>query len=160
MADGLRVVVSLDGQVRDPQAHLLYADDLAAVRGDGIFETLLLRHGRPCLLEAHLARLTHSAKLMDLPEPDLAQWRSAVRVAVDRWVAAGGEEAALRLVYSRGRESDPTGTGVRTATPSKSPAYFGSALVVATAAPVLAGTRLAAAARPRRNRLLGPSTRA
>ncbi|KGI69861.1 aminodeoxychorismate lyase [Mycolicibacterium rufum] len=117
MADGLRVVVSLDGQVHDPQAPLLYADDLAAVRGDGIFETLLLRHGRPCLLEAHLARLTHSAKLMDLPEPDLSQWRSAVRVAVDRWVAAGGDEAALRLVYSRGRESDPTGTAYATVSP-------------------------------------------
>ncbi len=117
MADGLRVVVSLDGQIRDPQEPLLYADDLAAVRGDGIFETLLIRHGRPCLLEAHLARLAHSARLMDLPEPDPSRWRSAVRVAVDHWVAAGGEEAALRLVYSRGRESDPTGTSYATISP-------------------------------------------
>ena len=52
------VVVTLDGELHDPQAPLLFADDLAAVRGDGIFETLLVRDGRPCLLEAHLARLT------------------------------------------------------------------------------------------------------
>ena len=56
------VVVTLDGQVHNPRAPLLHADDLAAVRGDGIFETLLIRHGRPCLLESHLARLAHSAR--------------------------------------------------------------------------------------------------
>ena len=43
----------------------------AAVRGDGVFETLLVRDGAACLLEAHLARLMHSARLLDLPEPDL-----------------------------------------------------------------------------------------
>src|SRR5512145_2707554 len=55
---------------------------------------------------------------------------------------------------------DPTGTGARIATPSNLPPYSGSALVVAFAAPVLAGTRLAAAARPRRRSLSGRSTSA
>ena len=108
MASQPSVVVTLDGGLHDPGAPLLYADDLAAVRGDGIFETLLIRDGRPCLLEAHLGRLTQSAAMMDLPAPDLPQWRAAVEVAVGRWLADGGGEGVLRLVYSRGRESGST----------------------------------------------------
>jgi 4-amino-4-deoxychorismate lyase len=111
MASGPSVVVTLDGAIHDPQTPLLYADDLAAVRGDGIFETLLIRGGRPCLLEAHLGRLAQSARLMELPAPDLEQWRSAVTAAVHRWTAVGGGEGALRLVYSRGRESGGPPTG-------------------------------------------------
>ena len=99
------VVVTLDGELRDPQVPLLYADDLAAVRGDGVFESLLVRDGRPGLLEAHLGRLTQSARMTDLPAPDLPRWRAAVATAVSSWTAGGGGEGVLRLVYSRGRES-------------------------------------------------------
>ncbi|MGZ5377702.1 MAG: aminodeoxychorismate lyase [Mycobacterium sp.] len=113
MASQPAVLVTLDGELHDPQAPLLHADDLAAVRGDGIFETLLIRGGRPCLLESHLGRLTQSATMMDLPAPDLPRWRAAVGVAVQRWLADGGDEGVLRLVYSRGRESGlpPAGAG-------------------------------------------------
>ena len=93
MAGEPGVVVTLDGQLHDPRAPLLHADDLAAVRGDGIFESLLIRDGRPCLLEAHLGRLTQSARLMDLPEPDLARWRAAVAVAASTWTEQGGRKA-------------------------------------------------------------------
>lgn len=110
-------MVTLDGKLHDPQAPLLHADDLAAVRGDGIFETLLVRDRRPCLLEAHLARLAHSARLVDLPAPDLPRWRAAVSTAVERWLADGGDEGVLRLVYSRGRESAPAGTSYATIGP-------------------------------------------
>ena len=37
------MIVTLDGGIHDPSQPLLFADDLAAVRGDGIFETLLVR---------------------------------------------------------------------------------------------------------------------
>jgi 4-amino-4-deoxychorismate lyase len=114
MASAPGVVVTLDGELHDPAAPLLFADDLAAVRGDGIFETLLIRDGRPCLLEAHLARLAHSARMTDLPEPDLPGWRAAVAAGVERWIAAGGDEGALRLVYSRGRESGSAPTAYAT----------------------------------------------
>ncbi|MDG4665547.1 aminodeoxychorismate lyase [Mycobacterium sp. 236(2023)] len=110
MADHPGVLVTLDGGLRDPQLPLLHADDLAAVRGDGIFETLLVRDGRPCLIEAHLSRLSHSAHLVDLPEPDTARWRAAVDVAVEAWLAGGGDDGVLRLVYSRGREHGSTPT--------------------------------------------------
>jgi len=108
------VVVTLDGALHDPAAPLLYADDLAAVRGDGIFETLLIRDGRPCLLESHLGRLTQSAQMMDLPAPDLPRWRAAVEVAVQQWLADGAGEGVLRLVYSRGRESGSPPTAFAT----------------------------------------------
>jgi 4-amino-4-deoxychorismate lyase len=114
MASQPAVVVTLDGELHDPSAPLLYADDLAAVRGDGIFEALLVRDGRPCLLEAHLARLTQSARMTDLPVPDLPRWRAAVAAGVEHWIADGGDEGVLRLVYSRGRESGSPATAFAT----------------------------------------------
>ena len=104
------VIVTLDGEIHPPGAPLLHADDLAAVRGDGIFETLLVRDGMACLVESHLQRLTQSAKFMDLPEPDLASWRRAIDAATRQWAAGTADEGALRLIYSRGREggSPPT----------------------------------------------------
>jgi len=107
MAGQTGVVVTLDGEILEPETPLLRADDLAAVRGDGVFETLLVRDGAPCLVEPHLQRLTHSARLMDLPEPDLAGWRHAINLATQRWVAGTRDEGAMRLIYSRGRESGP-----------------------------------------------------
>jgi 4-amino-4-deoxychorismate lyase len=114
MASEPGVVVTLDGELHDPAAPLLFADDLAAVRGDGIFETLLVRDGRPCLLEAHLGRLTQSARMSDLPAPDLPRWRAAVAAGVARWTADGGGEGVLRLVYSRGREGGSLPTAFAT----------------------------------------------
>lgn len=99
------VIVTLDGEMHSPDAPLLHADDLAAVRGDGVFETLLVRDGRACLIEPHLQRLTQSSALTDLPEPDLPRWRSAIEAATRQWCAAHSGEGAMRLIYSRGRES-------------------------------------------------------
>ncbi len=110
MAGPPLVVVTLDGTVADPGQPLLFADDLAAVRGDGVFETLLVRDGRSCLVELHLRRLVASAALMDLPAPHLPTWREAIAIAEAHWAGHTADEGALRLVYGRGRESgsDPT----------------------------------------------------
>jgi 4-amino-4-deoxychorismate lyase len=110
MSDRPSVLVTLGGEVRDPAEPLLFADDLAAVRGDGIFETLLVRDGDACLVESHLRRLVSSAAMLELPVPDLAVWRQAIEVAVSQWSSQTADEGALRLVYSRGREtgSEPT----------------------------------------------------
>jgi 4-amino-4-deoxychorismate lyase len=127
MASQPGVVVTLDGQLHDPRTPLLHADDLAAVRGDGVFETLLVRGGQPCLLEAHLARLTQSARMTDLPPPDLPRWRAAVATAVARWTADGGDEGVLRLVYSRGRENSPAAGATAFATIGALPARVAAA---------------------------------
>jgi 4-amino-4-deoxychorismate lyase len=104
------VIVTLDGEIHQAGTPLLCADDLGALRGDGVFESLLVRDGRACLLEAHLRRLVHSAASMELLEPDLAAWRRAIEVAVRQWASRSDGEAAMRLIYSRGREagSEPT----------------------------------------------------
>lgn len=111
MAGPSLVVVGIDGEVRDADRPLLFADDLAAVRGDGIFETLLVRDGRACLVEPHLRRLMHSAAMLELPEPDLDAWRRAVQRAAGQWSAQTSAEGALRLVYTRGRETGSAPTG-------------------------------------------------
>lgn len=110
MAGQTGVIVTLDGEIHTPGTPLLHPDDLAVVRGDGIFETLLVRDGGACLVEPHLQRLTKSAKLLDLPEPDLPSWRRAIDVATKQWCAGTAEEGALRLIYSRGRETPPAPT--------------------------------------------------
>ena len=110
MAGQTGVIVTLDGELHPPGTPLLHADDLAAVRGDGIFETLLVRDGGACLVESHLQRLTQSAKLTDLPPPDLPSWRRAIDMATRQWAAGTADEGAMRLIYTRGREigSAPT----------------------------------------------------
>ncbi|HET9875796.1 MAG TPA: aminodeoxychorismate lyase [Mycobacterium sp.] len=104
-------IVTLEGRLVAPGIPLLHADDLAVLRGDGVFETLLVRDGAACLLDAHLRRLAHSAELMELPTPDLPAWARAVDMAVQHWTSGSTGEGALRLIYSRGRESgsEPTG---------------------------------------------------
>ncbi|GAB3129578.1 aminodeoxychorismate lyase [Tsukamurella serpentis] len=102
------VVVTLDGAVHPANTPLLYADDLGAVRGDGCFETVLVRDGAPLKGRAHLDRLARSAAALGLPDlNDGAWWAAMQRAAMLFGEKAGDGEGALRLVYSRGRESDP-----------------------------------------------------
>ncbi|MCP2259376.1 4-amino-4-deoxychorismate lyase [Streptoalloteichus tenebrarius] len=98
----MRVLAGLDGTLLDPEAPLLRADDLGVLRGDGVFETVLVVDGRPRELEAHLDRLARSAAMLDLPEPDRVAWRRCARAVIDAWPV--GEEMALKLVYTRGPE--------------------------------------------------------
>lgn len=93
------VVVDLDGAVHGPAERLVPAGAPVLTRGDGVFETTLLRGGRPCLLDAHLGRLARSEAVVGLAPTDPARWRSAVTVAAARWGAGAG---VLRLVSGRG----------------------------------------------------------
>ncbi len=86
----------------DPDLPLLRADDLGVLRGDGIFETLLVRDGAPWLLGEHLARLDRSAGRMDLPAPPASDWRDLVATIVAGWPPH--DEGILRLVCTRGLE--------------------------------------------------------
>ncbi len=108
------VLVTLDGMVQDPDKPLLCADDMAALRGDGIFETILVRDGRPRMLQMHLERLVKSAEALDIPEPDVSKWLRAIEVATAEW---GKSEGMMRLVYSRGRESGDAPTGFVSVSP-------------------------------------------
>jgi 4-amino-4-deoxychorismate lyase len=59
--------------------------------GDGVFETVHLRPAGPWLLDEHLARLSRSAAIVGLPEPDLTPVRERVFDTT----------GALRIVYTR-----------------------------------------------------------
>jgi 4-amino-4-deoxychorismate lyase len=103
------VVAVLGRGLVDPAAPLVRADDLGLLRGDGCFETLLVRDGRVFALDAHLRRLARSAARLELPDPDLAGWRALAEQAVGAWPEPG--EAVLRLVLTRGPESGGPPTG-------------------------------------------------
>ncbi|CUU67097.1 aminodeoxychorismate lyase [Corynebacterium variabile] len=98
-------------ELLDPTLPALYIDDLAAVRGDGVFETLMVRDGAVRNLDRHTARFINSAAMLDLPAPDTGRWHAATDLALEHWVASGGGDGSLRWMYSRGRETtrEPTG---------------------------------------------------
>lgn len=108
-----------DPQVRDATVPMIYADDLAAVRGDGVFETFMLRGGNVRNRERHATRFLNSSAMLDLPKPHLERWFRATDIAVADFEEKNGpgQEAALRWVYSRGRESTGQPTGWVTVAP-------------------------------------------
>jgi 4-amino-4-deoxychorismate lyase len=110
------VVVDLADGVLDPHTPVLRADDPMIARGDGVFETLLVRDGRACLLDAHLARLAASAATIGLPPLDASGWRAAIATALARWP---GGEAVLRLLYGRRAAGSPTAMVTVAAVPDR-----------------------------------------
>ncbi|KAA0916493.1 aminodeoxychorismate lyase [Dietzia sp. ANT_WB102] len=121
-AGDARVVVLVAGGPDGPRPRvhpadepLLLADDLAAVRGDGCFETLLVVGGRPAKPERHLARLSRSATALGLTGPSDDVWREGIDLAAREWGA--DSEAMLRLVLSRGPERGGTETAYITVAP-------------------------------------------
>ncbi|WP_345763938.1 aminodeoxychorismate lyase [Diaminobutyricibacter sp. McL0608] len=93
-----------------PQVNVM---DLGITRGDGFFETISVVDGHPQALEPHLARLKHSAELMDMPEPDTDVWRLAVLAGIGAHQLEHGVERELfaKLIMTRGVEGTGTPTG-------------------------------------------------
>lgn len=111
-AEGARLI---DADPGLPQLSVL---DVAATRGDGIFETMSVGAGHPQALDAHLDRFERSARMLDLPTPDRDAWRTAVMTLAAR--LADHEEAWVKIVLTRGIEGqpDPTGWAYGTVSPS------------------------------------------
>lgn len=86
-----------------PDTAILTASDLAATRGDGIFETIVVHGGVPQAMDAHLDRFARSARLLDLPEPDLDRWKDAVVAAAAR--LSDHPRGAVKYIMSRGDEA-------------------------------------------------------
>lgn len=110
-----RVVAVLGTGLVDAAQPILRADDLGVLRGDGVFETLLVRARAPWLLEEHLTRLAASAERMDLPAPAAHEWRGLVGTVLERWPA--NTEGVLRLVCTRGPEAGGPPTAYATVGP-------------------------------------------
>lgn len=96
----------VDADVTQAQVSVL---DVGVTRGDGIFETISIGAGHPQALDAHLDRFARSARMLDLPEPDLGLWRDAVAAVAAR--LAEHEEAWVKTVLTRGIEGQPMPTG-------------------------------------------------
>jgi len=99
----------------DASAPALSVGELSTQRGDGVFETIGVIDGHPQEVTAHLDRLAHSARLCDLPEPNLAQWRDAVAQAAAHCPQG---ESAIKLILSRGVDKGPAPTAWVTAAPA------------------------------------------
>ena len=87
LLEGLREVA--------PTEPVLRADDLGVVRGEAVFETLLVVDGRPCFLDEHLSRMAVSAHRLEIPLPDGFD-------ELAHLIAQGAADAGLRLTMTKG----------------------------------------------------------
>jgi len=88
-----------------PALPLVYADDAAVTRGDGIFESLLVRGGKAANLQRHAQRFCDSARTMNLPEPPMDKWEEATRLAIADFCGDEHGDAKCTWTYTRGRAS-------------------------------------------------------
>lgn len=97
---------------RDPASPQVSVLDLGVTRGDGIFESIGVIDGRPQALEPHLERLAKSARMLDLPAPDLDVWRSAILRSIEiAGSSAHGTELLVKVILTRGIEGGDAATG-------------------------------------------------
>ncbi len=89
--------VWLNGAVVPAAAARIDPADRGFTLGDGVFETIAVRGGTPCRLEAHLARLARGMALLGLTCP----WPIEAAIS-DLLASAAMRDGVLRLTLSRG----------------------------------------------------------
>jgi branched-chain amino acid aminotransferase len=105
--------VWVNGELLDTDDSQVGAFDRGLTVGDGVFETIAVRAGRPLAATRHLARLVRSAVALGLPAPETA----TLRAAVEEVTAAGGStDAVIRVVYTSG--TGPLGSDRGDGTPT------------------------------------------
>jgi len=98
MAEMLRELASVDGQVTPTAEAAVPMKDDGLYRGDGAFEVIRLYEGRPFALADHVDRLERSSAAIRL-EFD----REALEREIDALLTeAGGPDGQLRLIVTRG----------------------------------------------------------
>lgn len=95
----MSVIVWSGGSLRAPGEPIVSATDHGLTVGDGIFETITVRDGRPFALTRHLARLRYSAQRIGLAEPDVHEIRAGIGVVMG---AGGGTLTRLRVTVTSG----------------------------------------------------------
>lgn len=104
----------IDGRWGTADSLALPLNDRGLQLADGVFETVLLRHGIPMLLLQHRQRWCAGAELLGLAEPpDQQQLDPLIEAAVQR-ADLGETDSVLRLNWSRGgagRGIEATTTG-------------------------------------------------
>ena len=97
--------VWVDGALLPADGHHLSVFDRGFQLGDGVFETLRARGGRPTELDEHLERLRRSATGLDIELPADTEIQVAVGIAalLDAEGLAGPDgDASIRITVSRG----------------------------------------------------------
>lgn len=91
-----RPLAWVDGRVLPAAEATVPLLDDGFLRGDAVFEAVLVRSGRTFALEPHLRRLRRSGEAVDLPVPSVRQ------VVTDLLAGWGEKDGSLRLVVTRG----------------------------------------------------------
>jgi len=78
-------------------ARQLAIEDRGLSYGDGLFETIAIRGGRPRFLDRHLARLARGCEVLGLPIPDAGM----VAAEIDQ-LTGDREYASAKLILTRG----------------------------------------------------------
>jgi len=86
--------VLINGQAAEEVA----GDDRGLHYGDGLFETVAVTQGRPCLWLEHMRRMASGCRRLGLPIPDSAQLWEETR----REIPQGGT-GVLKILITRGR---------------------------------------------------------
>jgi branched-chain amino acid aminotransferase len=97
----------VDGRFVPAEQAVIPVNDLALLRGFGVFELIRTHGGHPFLLEEHLQRLEHSARRLHLP---LTHDREALRQIVQQTLDRNRHlpEANIRVVVTGGPSADFT----------------------------------------------------
>ena len=97
-----RAIAWIDGCWGTAETLGMPLNDRGLQLADGIFETVLLRHGRPLLLEQHLERWNSAAAMLGMAKPPRKEnLMPLLQESVAR-AELGNGEAVLRLNWSRG----------------------------------------------------------
>lgn len=100
-----KVVLWLGSGLVDPTSATVPWSDHGLTVGDGVFETIELRGGRPFALTRHLDRLERSCRGLRFDPPPVDEVRRAVDAVSREWGPAGGR---LRITVTTG--SGPMGS--------------------------------------------------
>jgi branched-chain amino acid aminotransferase len=94
----------VDGEFVPADRAVIPVDDLALVRGIGVFDLLRTYHGSPCFLKEHVDRLLASAGSINLELP----WShdEICRVAMETLSRNNLEEANIRIIVTGGSSAD------------------------------------------------------
>lgn len=100
----------VDGKFLPADQAMIPVDDLAIIRGIGVFDLLRTYSGKPLFLKEHVERLENSARQINLQLP----WsqEEICRVVLDTLARNTADEANIRIIVTGGSSADfmtPTG---------------------------------------------------
>jgi len=93
------LAITLDGRAVALDAPALPPTERGYTYGDGLFETIPVRGGRPFEAERHLARMIASAQVLGLPVPEATAVERAIAATLHD---AGATAGVVRITWSRG----------------------------------------------------------